>query len=188
MDIGLHPVIAILAAIGLAACAGLRAFLPILVVGLSARFLGWPLTPALEWMTTDLALALFGLATLVEIAADKIPLVDNVLDAAHTVIGPLAGILVAFAPLAEIPTPLAAAIAIATGASVAGGVHAIAALSRVQSTAATGGIGNPVLSVIEDGLALFLSLLAVLAPLLILAVLIGSGVLIARLFSRRSPA
>ena len=79
---------AVLMAIGLAACAGLRAFLPIFGVGLAARLLGWPLPSGLDTLASDTALLIFGIATLVELAADKIAVVDNILDAIHTVIGP----------------------------------------------------------------------------------------------------
>ncbi len=179
---------AIVTAIGLSTCAGLRAFLPIFGVGLAGRLSGWPLPPGLDALASDTALLIFGLATLVELAADKIPVVDNVLDAIHTVVGPIVGILVAYIPLSSLPLPYAIALAIMTGATVAGGVHALAAISRFKSSALTAGMANPVLSAIEDLIAVGTLALTILAPLLIL-LLLAIGIFWIRQRRRaRSPA
>ena len=161
-------ILAILTAIGLSACAGLRAFLPIFGVGLAARLFDWQLAPAVSWLASDPALIIFGLASLIEIAADKIPIVDNGLDVIQTFAGPAAGALVSFSPFVHLAPPLALALAIMTGATIAGGVHAVAAGSRVKSTLATAGLANPVLSFIEDVMAFMSLLVAIFAPLLIL--------------------
>jgi len=175
-----------LTAIGLAACAGLRAFLPIFGVGLAARLLGWPLPSGLDTLASDTALLIFGIATLVELAADKIPVVDNILDAIHTVIGPVLGILAAYIPFSNLPLPYALALAIMTGATVAGGVHALAATSRIKSSVLTVGIANPVLSVIEDILAISTLVVTILAPVLVL--LVFAGVIFLILRRRRTRA
>ena len=159
---------AVMTAIGLAACAGLRAFLPIFGAGLGARLLGWPLPPGLDSLATDTGLLIFGVATLIELAADKIPLVDHALDAVHTVIGPVVGILVAYIPLSHFPAPYALALAIMTGATVAGGVHTLAAGTRLKSSIFTIGMANPLLSVIEDVVAVTILAVTILAPVLLL--------------------
>jgi hypothetical protein len=164
----MNLVLAFLTAIGLSACAGLRAFLPIFGTGLAARVFDWQLAPAVGWLASDPALIIFGLASLIEIAADKIPIVDNGLDVIQTFAGPAAGALVSFSPFVDLPGPFAVALAIMTGATIAGGVHAVAAGSRVKSTLATAGIANPVLSFIEDVMAVSSLLIAILAPILIL--------------------
>jgi hypothetical protein len=84
------------AGILLAASAGLRAFLPLLGLGVASRVLDWPIAQSMEWVATDAGLIGLGVAALVEIAADKIPAVDHVLDLIHTAAGPIAGALVAF--------------------------------------------------------------------------------------------
>ena len=67
-------------AIGLAACAGLRAWLPLFLAGVLARH-GWlAVSPAYGFLASDRALLLFGAATLVEIVGDKIPAVDHALE------------------------------------------------------------------------------------------------------------
>jgi uncharacterized protein DUF4126 len=159
---------AVLTAIGLAACAGLRAFLPIFGAGLAARVLGWPLPSGLDSLASDTGLLIFGVATLIELAADKIPMIDHALDAIHTVIGPIAGILLAYIPFSHLPLPYALALAIMTGATVAGGVHTLAAATRVKSSILTISIANPLLSVIEDLFAITTLAVTILAPILLL--------------------
>jgi hypothetical protein len=183
----MNYVFAILAAIGLAACAGLRAFLPLFAVGLAARLMNWPLADSLAWLASTPALIVFGIASLIEIAADKIPIVDHGLDAAHTFLGPAAGAVVAMAPMfrLDLPTPFTVALGIMTGASVAGGVHAIAAAARLKSTATTAGLANPILSFIEDGLAMLWASVAILAPILVVVALAMFAVVIRKLLGLR---
>jgi hypothetical protein len=164
----MHFIPALLTAIGLSACAGLRAFLPIFGIGLASRVFGWQLAPAIHWLSSDPALIIFGLASMIEIAADKIPVVDHGLDMVQTFAGPAAGALVSFSPFVDIAPPFALALAIMTGATIAGGVHAVAATSRVKSTLATAGLANPVLSFVEDAMAVSSLVIAIFAPLLVL--------------------
>jgi hypothetical protein len=179
---------AVLTAIGLAACAGLRAFLPIFGAGLAARLLGWPLPSGLESLASDTGLLIFGLATLIELAADKIPLVDHALDAIHTVLGPIVGILLAYIPLSHFPGPYALALAIMTGVTVAGAVHTLAAATRVKSSIFTIGLANPLLSVIEDLFAIVILAVAILAPILLLGVAVAGIVWIRRRRRARAVA
>jgi len=183
---------AVLTALGLSACAGLRAFMPLFTAGLAARLLDFQLAGGAGWLASDTALVIFGLATVIELLADKVPAVDHLLDLFQTVAAPVAGGIVAFAPLAGLDAPWLAALAIMSGAAVAGGIHAAAATARLKSTALTAGTANPVLSVIEDLLALGGVLAAVLVPILILIVLVLFGFWIRwlrrRLRARRAGA
>ena len=164
------------ACIVLAASAGLRAFMPLLGLGLAARLLDWPVAPSMAWLATDAGLLGLGIAAVVELAADKIPVVDHLLDLVHTFVGPLAGALVAFSAWGDFPSTAALILALALGAPVAGGVHAIAAATRIKSTVASGGTLNPAVSVAEDGLSVGAILVALLLP--ILALVIASLVMI----------
>ncbi len=162
--------------VALAASAGLRAFLPLFAAGLAARGFHWPLASAVAWLASDAALLIFGIASVVEVLADKVPAVDHALDLLQTVLSPVAGAVAAFAALSGWPAPFALAVAIIVGAPVAGGLHAIGAVTRVKSSAATGGAGNPVLSVLEDVIAVVTIVLAFLAPLIALIALVWIGV------------
>lgn len=171
--------------IALAASAGLRAFLPLFATGLAARGFHWPLASGVGWLSSDVALLLFGTASVVEIVADKVPAVDHLLDLLQTVLSPIAGALATFAALSGWPAPFAVALAIIVGAPVAGGLHAISALTRVKSSATTGGAGNPFLSIVEDAFAALTIVVAFLAPLL---ALLAIGWVVLRWFRRRRVA
>jgi len=124
------------------------------------------------WLASDAALLIFGIASVVEVVADKVPAVDHALDLLQSVLSPIAGAVAAFAALSGWPAPFALALAIIVGAPVAGGVHAIGAVTRIKSSAATGGAGNPVLSILEDVLAAVMIALAFLAPLIALVAVV----------------
>lgn len=166
-------VFAALTGLALAACAGLRVFLPLFAAGAAARFFDWPLASSVAWLAGDAALVTFGVASVVEMAADKIPALDHVLDVAQTFLAPAAGAVVAVGALGELSPASALALGIITGAPIAGGVHLLSAATRVQSSVFTLGTGNPVLSVLEDLLAGLGVILAFLVPL---AVVVGIGI------------
>ena len=157
--------------ISLAACAGLRAFLPLFVTGVAGRLDYIPLTSYFDWLESWPALIILGVAVVTEILADKLPVVDNFLDSLQTFVKPIAGTILAASVLTEL-TPLQATIlGLITGGSVAGGVHVMKAKTRLVSSATTAGVGNPFLSFIEDVGAFIGSLGAVLLPLLFVALL-----------------
>ena len=178
-------ILQILAGAGLAAAAGLRAFLPPLVLGSLARFDVVTLRPSLDWMESTPALVVFGSAVVLEILADKIPWLDHALDVAQTFVKPAAGALVLAATLTDLPPLWTAVLAIVIGGTISGGIHLGKAALRVLSTGATGGAANPVVSTAEDGLALGGTLLAIFFPVIGFLLVITAGVLIARWWMRR---
>ncbi|HEX8394905.1 MAG TPA: DUF4126 domain-containing protein, partial [Longimicrobium sp.] len=131
----------------LAACAGLRAFLPVFSASLAAWTMGVPLPHNLEWLARPETVLAFGIATLVEILGDKVPLVDHALDSIQMFTKPGLAVLAATPFLYQLSPQYAVGIGIVLGAPLALGVHSAKATARVGSTAATGGIGNPILSV-----------------------------------------
>jgi hypothetical protein len=178
-------VLALLAGVGVAASCGLRAFLPLLLLGLISRA-GWiDLKPGLAWIASDQALWALGLATVLEIAADKIPVVDHALDLLGTLVRPAAAWLGATAVLTGWPSPWAELTGLLLG-GVALTVQALKAKVRLGSTAATAGHANPIVSTAEDLLAAGGVLVSVVLPLLVL-LFVGALVwLLTRL--RRAPA
>jgi hypothetical protein len=170
--------------IGLAACAGLRAFLPLFIVGLAGRFEWIPLTGRFEWVSSTPALVIFGVAVLAEILADKIPVVDHFLDSVQAFVKPIAGAVLAASVLAELTPLQASVLGLITGGTVSGAIHLTKANLRLVSSATTVGVANPVLSVIEDVGAILGSVMALVVPvLLVLLLLVGLfGIWI---FSRR---
>lgn len=170
--------------LGLAAASGLRAFLPLLMLGLAARFglFGLQLHPDMQWLVGDAALVALGLAATLELLGDKIPVVDNLLQAIGLVARPLAAAVAAGSVFWSVD-PVAAAVAgVIVGAPTALLFAGVSSGLRAASTLTTGGLANPVLSVLEDLGVAGLVVLALLAPLLIPLALI---VLLAVLFRWR---
>jgi hypothetical protein len=79
------------------------------------------------------------------------------------------------------------ALGIAVGAPSALVPHAAKSTLRVVSTSFTGGLANPVLSLIEDALAFVLFVLTVALPVLAASLVVLAGFLVTRRLLRRSP-
>jgi hypothetical protein len=178
-------------AFGLAAASGLNASLPLLIVGLAARFSLLTLASPYDALASDVAL--IGLAALAvgEFAADKIPGVDS---GVHIIQGPLtmaAGALL-FASQSSIVQDVSPGLAILVGLLTAGGVHALRAAVRPVVTVATAGLGGPFVSTAEDIGAVGLTLSALIFPLLailliaVLAVMAGRAIW-QKAAARRAP-
>jgi hypothetical protein len=173
----------------LAACAGLRAWLPLLAAGLAARFTGLvEFGEGFRFLSSTPALVTFGVASVVEIVGDKFPAIDHVLDAAGTVLRPVAGALVSASVLYQIEDPLwALGIGLLVGAPTAAVPHAAKAATRGLSSSFTLGLANPVLSLLEDVAAFALAALALLVPIALgVSVMILGGLAAAWLYRRRT--
>jgi len=182
----LNVLFALSAGVALAAATGFRAFLPIFALGIATRA-GWAaIRPAEQWLAGDLALIALGTATVVELLADKIPVVDHALDVMATVIRPAAAWLVSFGVLTPFGQEWAGALATVL-AGGAFGVHTLKAQARVGSSLTTVGVANPLLSVIEDVIAFALSLVGILAPILAVLFLIVLVWLALKIKRRISP-
>jgi hypothetical protein len=177
---------AVALAIGLAACAGLRAWLPLLLTGGLVRSGMIEVGPSFAFLASNRALILFGVASVIEIVADKVPALDHALDAVGTVLRPLAATVLAGSIFGSFVDPLTAvALGAAVGAPTALVPHAGKAVLRAASSAFTGGLANPVISVLEDLIALALFVLSVLVPLLAAGLVLLVAWLIARRLHRR---
>jgi hypothetical protein len=177
----------VLGGLGLAAAAGLNAWIPLLVLGAAARWAppGWvELAVPYQFLTADWFLILVAILGLVEFFADKIAVVDHINDVLQTVIRPVAG-AVLFASTSGIVGGLDPTLALVLGFLAAGSVHGIKAAARPVVTAATGGAGNPIVSVIEDILSLAMTVAAILLPLLLLAFFVGIPWLLLRWLAKR---
>ncbi len=171
---GMQIVFAILMGFSLAATCGLRAFLPLLVIGIAAKTGFVDLSVNFEWMMSWPAIICFGSATVLEILGDKIPAVDHFLDSAGVVVRPVAGAIAASSMIQGMEPLTALVVGIIMGATVAGIVQFIKGSLRLVSTATTGGIANPAMSVVEDGATASVSILSIFVPV-ITAVLIMIG-------------
>ena len=179
---------------GLAAAAGLNAYIPLLLVGLSSRFLDWiQLPPAWAWLENEWVLIILGVLFVIEVIADKIPVVDTVNDWIQTIVRPAAGgILVGSGTASETaavtdPAEFFASnhwVPIVIGIVLSLLVHAGKTISRPAANAVTAGVAAPVLSTLEDVASVVLSLLAILFPILVILGVIGLAVGLVALFRR----
>jgi hypothetical protein len=154
----------ILAAFGLSSSAGFNAYLPILITGLLARYTDL-LTLSQPWNALEEPWVLLVIAVLllVEITADKIPVVDTLNDITQTLVRPAAG-AVLFAASSNAISDLNTGLALVLGLLVAGGVHTAKTAARPVITATTAGTGNAVVSAGEDAVAAVAAVTAIVVP------------------------
>lgn len=172
--------------LGLAAATGLRTFLPLLMLAGCVRLglFGITINPHVAWLGSTPMLVGLAVATVVELAADKIPIVDHGLSAIGTVTRPLAGALAAGAVFSHVDPATAAIAGLVIGAPTALAFHGVQSSARLASTTTTAGLANPLLSVFEDVASGLLAAIAIAAPVIavvVVAALLAAG---AWLFSR----
>ena len=175
----------LLTGLGLAMPAGLNAYIPLLAVALADRYFGLlHLAPPYDLISSPAGIIVITILLVIEVLADKIPLVDHVNDLINSVVRPSAGAVLVMASTGTVES-INPIFAMVLGLLIAGGVHTVKASVRPTVTATTGGVGNPIVSAAEDGLAIGLTVVALLAPILIIAVLIALAAIIFRLLRRR---
>ena len=163
----------LLEAFGLAASAGLNAYVPLLLVALSARFTNL-ITLSAPWdvLSSGWVIAALLILGLIEFFADKVPAVNHVNDILQTLIRPTAGAIL-FAASSNVLSDIHPIVAMIAGLVVAGSVHVVkSAALRPVVTATTGGAGNVPVSIAEDVLATVLSILAIVIPIVVAAFII----------------
>jgi hypothetical protein len=172
--------------LGLASATGLRTFLPLLMLALAARFelFGVQLIAPMDWLVSGPAIAALATATVAEFAGDKVPAIDHALNAIGYVTRPVAGAVAAGSVFWGVDPAAAALAGIIVGAPAALAFNAAQTGVRVGSTATTGGLGNPVVSLVEDVLAFGTVVVAFLAPVVIPIVLLVVAVVVIRLARR----
>jgi hypothetical protein len=174
----LEAMLASLTGLGLSAAAGLNAYIPLLLVGLLARFTDVLVLPGpYRWIQSGWALAVVSVLLVAELVLDKVAVVDHVNDVVQTLVRPtVGGVIFAATSAAEQAdaSPFMQEhpwVGVLAGVVVAGAVHAAKAGARPLVNASTVGTGTPVVSAAEDAASLAMSLVAVFLPLLVLVVL-----------------
>lgn len=177
----MEGIFALATGLGLATASGLNAYLPLLTIGVFAR-LGWiQLASPFDLLTNVFVLLIIAALAALDFVGDKVPAVDSALHAAGLVISPIAGAILALASQGEIASINPVLVGMA-GLLAAGGAHVARAAARPVVTAATAGTGNVVVSAVEDGAALTISVLAILAPALALVLVVVLGLVAFRFF------
>lgn len=181
---------------GLAVAAGLNAYIPLLILGLAGRFLDFVVLPAgWSWLENEWVLIILGVLLVIEIVADKIPVVDSVNDWLQTIVRPVAGGIAFgtgsasqtavvtdpasfFTSYAWVPVVIGVVLALAT--------HVTKMASRPALNAVTVGAAAPVVSTAEDIGSVILSFLALLIPVLVIVAIGGVVIGFVLLLRRRT--
>jgi Domain of unknown function (DUF4126) len=161
--------------IALAAAAGFRAFVPLLAAGIAVH-LGY-VEPArgFDWLGEPIVLVALAVATVTEIAAYYLPGVDHALDLIGAPVAVAAGVVAAAGVIVGLPEWLRWLTAIGAGGAVATAGHALNAVGRAKTGAASGGLGNPVYSTAELAGSFLLSALAFFLPFIALFAVLALG-------------
>jgi hypothetical protein len=156
----------LLTAFGLSSASGLNAYIPLLIVAFTARLTDWlKLNPPFDILTNEFVIGALVVLLIIEMIVDKVPAADTLNDVIQTFVRPTAGAIL-FAASTNVIN-LHPVIAVILGLVLAFGVHAVKASARPVVTASTGGLGNAFVSVGEDVVAVGVSLMAIVVPMVI---------------------
>lgn len=161
-------ILAICIGVTLSAACGFRIFIPPLIVSFAANYGDFPLPSEFAWVGTPMGLIVLAIATIVEVGAYYIPVVDNLLDTIEIPTAIAIGTAITASTLgtSEIDPILQWSLAAVVGGGAAGTMEGVTVITRAASTGFTGGLGNPGVSTTEALSAAVLSILALTAPIL----------------------
>lgn len=175
----------IMIGVALSATCGFRVFVPLLAVNIGTRALdadGQPLIElagGFDWLSSDIALMVFLVATLFEIGGYYIPWIDNLLDTIASPASIVAGTVITASFVTGMDPWLQWLLGVIAGGGAAGAVQATTVVTRASSTVTTGGLGNPIVASVETSGAFLgsaLSIVAVEFAIAVFVLLLGSGV------------
>ncbi len=175
------------AAFGLSSSAGLNAYIPLLMVALVARFTNLiNLSAPYDTLESPWVIGALAVLLIIEILVDKVPAVDSMNDMVQTLVRPAAGALL-FAANADVITDINPVLAVIAGIFLAGTVHTAKGVARPAVTASTAGMGNWLVSIIEDIVATIVSILSiVIAPVMFFVTLAAILLMIRFIYNRRT--
>lgn len=176
--------VSLMSGIGGASSAGLNATLPVLIFALADRSTSMiELNSPYDFISTQWGMILLLLLLPIELVADKIPQLDHASDLVHAFIRPAAAAFLAMAMTDErghINPIVAGAIGLAVGFAV----HRVKATARPIITRSTSGIGNPMISMVEDVVTGVTVIVAIFYPLALLVLLPVFGYGLYRTYAR----
>jgi hypothetical protein len=159
----LAAISALLASLGLSSTAGIRAYLPLFAVGLASNANILHLQSRFSALGAAGPLVLLGILMVGEFTVDKLPIIDHVSDFVHTFIRPLSGAAIMAGTQNSLSDKSGLAAAV-VGGGLALVFHGVKAASRPVVSATTVGMGNPIVSLLEDVFVVVAVLLLILAP------------------------
>jgi hypothetical protein len=182
-----ETIISICLGIGLAASVGFRVFLPLFALSLASYFDVWHLNASWQWIGSTTALITLGVATVVEIFAYFIPYIDNLLDSVSVPLAALAGTVVMLSTVSDLSPVITWALAIIAGGGTAAVISGTSATTRLASTATTGGLANPLVSTLETGTALIMTVISIFLPILAIVLVVMLFFIIYKVYKKFKP-
>jgi len=185
MALNAESVVAVALGIGLAASAGFRVFVPMLVASVAAHLGILPVQEGFGWLASWPAMVCFGTATVAEIVAYYVPFVDNLLDSITTPMAVGAGALLMTSVLPIDSGMLKWSTGFIIGGGIAATVQGGSVLLRLLSSGLTGGTGNSAVTTGEGAAAFGTSILSLVIPVVVaVVVLVLITILIVRFRKR----
>jgi hypothetical protein len=181
----METALSICVGIGLSAACGFRVFVPLLVMSIASLSGHMTLAHGFAWIGTYPALVSLSVATCIEIAGYYVPWLDHLLDTLATPASIVAGTIVTASAVGDMSPFLKWTLAVIAGGGAAGLVQGATVMTRAASTATTGGLANPVVSTLELVGATFISILAIIAPIVAVLLLITIMVFVGRKLMKR---
>jgi hypothetical protein len=179
-----ETILSIFLGIGLSASVGFRVFLPLFALSLAAYFNIWELNESWMWIGSTTALITLGIATLVEIIAYYLPVVDNALDTIAIPLATIAGTAVMVSTVADLSPVVTWALAIIAGGGTAAAVKSSASVTRLGSTVSTAGVANPIVSTIETGTSVVMSIISIFIPVIAIILVLFILYIVFRLYKK----
>jgi len=183
----ISTIISIFLGISLAASVGFRIFVPFFVLSLASHFQIVPLNENWQWIGSNLAMITLGIATVVEIAAYLIPWVDHILDSIAIPLAAIAGTAIMLSTVADFDPFFTWVLAIIAGGGTATAIKSSTTTTRLASTTATAGFANPIVSAVESGTSIFLSIFAIFLPILAILMVLVILWFVFKLFKKVIP-
>src|SRR5829696_6369836 len=152
-------------ALGTSFASGLNVYATVAAAGLMQRLGMVHLPETLQVLAHPIVLGVALTLFVIEFIADKIPYVDSVWDALHTFIRPPAAAVLSYSAFGNVPEEWKLGAALLAG-SVALTSHGAKASTRAAANTSPEPVSNWTLSLLEDGVAVFLVWMASEYPLL----------------------
>src|SRR5918995_1470887 len=163
--------------LGFSFAAGINLYATVAILGLASRY-GWVALPdQYRVFDNDVIIGAAIVLYLVEFVADKVPWVDSIWDAVHTVIRPIGGAVIAVTTLGD-ASPATEGLVALLGGTLAAGTHFTKAGTRAVANTSPEPFSNWVLSLTEDAFVVGLGMLALNYPIVAAVVVLVGVVLI----------
>lgn len=166
---------------GFSFAAGINLYATVAILGLASRFDWVTLPPQFKVFDNDIIIVTALVLYAIEFVADKIPWVDSIWDAVHTLIRPVGGALIALTTLGEASPTVQGLMALA-GGTLAAGSHFTKAGTRAAANTSPEPFSNWILSIGEDLFVVGLGFLALKYPVAAAAV-VAAGVVLMLIFA-----